>query len=195
MIAPLPLPVSEKITDIPGDLELSIDDLAGIRRRAKKLNVLTGPAGALRRFKSALAAKRSGQRTEPVVVMQYGDSHTRASVFSRQLRSTFATGDFSPGYVQYGHPVGWNASVKKIGRWKRANWMYGPRSAPFGPLGVVYWSRTPNAELVMRLKDTVPPDVQVKVTVLFDMRPGIGRLPSNQRELYWWKYRRWKRRR
>jgi lysophospholipase L1-like esterase len=120
------------------------------------------PSGAL----DALARRRKENNGRPIVVVQYGDSHTESGVLPRELRDQLAGGGrTSPGFVAPGwHNLG-DATAKGSGRWKKKNWLRPTDSGPFGPLGVAWVTHDPRGRMALHLKD--PPPAGTTVTALY----------------------------
>ena len=132
-VKPPPTPIQpERVAPPPVLRELPREPVAVA---PQTIDALTVPPRAAREIKALLTAERD----EPLVVVHYGDSHTRAAVIADTLRDRVARGGVvSPGYVQPGHPMRWNASVDKDGPWNRHNWLYGRDTPSFGPMGLAY---------------------------------------------------------
>jgi lysophospholipase L1-like esterase len=124
---------------------------------------LTLPSGALDALARRMQEEEGGR---PIVVVQYGDSHTEAGVLPRELRDQLAGGGrTSPGYVAPGwHNLG-DATVHGTGRWKKKNWLKPGDSGSFGPLGVAWVTRDPRGRMSLHLKD--PPPAGTTVTALY----------------------------
>ncbi|MEL6179615.1 MAG: hypothetical protein AAFS10_11720, partial [Myxococcota bacterium] len=142
----------------------------------RAIGALTAPPRAIRELKAMLTKERD----EPLTVVHYGDSHTRAAVIANTLRDRVARGGLvSPGYVQPGHPMRWNASVKEEGPWNRHNWLYGRDTPSFGPMGLAYSTtqqeqRREQSKMVLDLNGDRPKSgIQVTAYYLLD----TGHLP------------------
>ncbi len=124
---------------------------------------LTAPAGSLKRFHRAL---RKRQR-DPVVAVQYGDSHSTDGSMIRAMRDHFSQGaPPSPSYVTPSQSARWNARVRKEGKWKRQNWLRRADEGSFGPAGLAWVSDDPGASLTLELEDGPSPP-GTEVTLLY----------------------------
>jgi lysophospholipase L1-like esterase len=110
-------------------------------------------AAALSSFFRSLAATKSGERLEPVRIMQFGDSHTAADILTAQLRRRFQTefGDGGPGFIVPRNPM----STRRRGVISGASpgWMIegiGSRIAAdniYGPAGIALATSLPNEKV------------------------------------------------
>jgi lysophospholipase L1-like esterase len=119
----------------------------------------------------ALAHRLRDRGNRPLVVVQYGDSHTQAGVLARDLRDQLAGGGVtSPGFVAPGlHNLG-DASCATRGRWKRETWLKPGDEGSFGPLGMAFVTRDPHARAILRLPE--PSSSGMTVTALYSRAAG-----------------------
>jgi lysophospholipase L1-like esterase len=108
---------------------------------ARPLRKIENPK-ALTNFFEALKSSQSGQRLEPVRVMQFGDSHTAADILTAQIRRRFQSdfGDSGPGFLVPRNPMSTRRSGVNTGA--SDGWIIegiGGRIAPdniYGPAGI-----------------------------------------------------------
>lgn len=123
---------------------------------------LTVPPGALKATRSFL----TGERSVPFRVVQYGDSHSAAGLFTREARRLFSgAGHTEPGFVTAGYPSTWDGKVILRGRWRKDNWLRTKADGPFGPLGIAYTTREPSARMILRWEASEPTPSRFRVTV------------------------------
>jgi len=127
---------------------------------------LTGSGTALRSWSEA--ACRGPQR--PVVVMQYGDSHTDASFMTRALLEELSPDqEFHSGFIPVtGNSIG-GGKTKLSNRWKAYNWLFHTKQGPFGPHGKAAVLLGAPADLTVSLERPVPRGTTF--TVLYEQRP------------------------
>ncbi|MEE2756022.1 MAG: hypothetical protein VYA30_05155, partial [Myxococcota bacterium] len=135
---------------------------------------LSGPKGAMTRFNDKLAEKSQAAGTDPFVVVHYGDSHSRAGSFARTLRGRLSKGPYSPGYMSYQFPVGWNARLKKSSGWRRQNWLRND-IPPYGPLGIAFVATDADETLHVVLTDKNRPEGKTNLTVFYHRTDGHRR--------------------
>jgi lysophospholipase L1-like esterase len=119
----------------------------------------------------SLATRIREHDGRPLVVVQYGDSHTQAGILPRELRDQFAGGSrASPGFVAPGlHNLG-DASVVTLGHWKKKNWLKAEDAGSFGPLGAAWTTHDLHSRAVLHLSQVPPPGTMV--TALFSNVSG-----------------------
>ena len=97
--------------------------------------------GNLDPFFRALNALETGQRSDPVVVLQIGDSHTAGDRFSGRLRAQLQArfGDAGRGYLQPGVPFAYynpaGVLAEQTEGWQVANSLSASAPGPFGLSG------------------------------------------------------------
>jgi lysophospholipase L1-like esterase len=102
------------------------------------------PAGnALAPLAQALAALAQGRAQQPVLVVQFGDSHTAAHFFTSRLRERFqqrygalGPGRMAPGGVSPAYTRPPQVRVEQSGTWQGASAL---RSSTPGPFGLAGW--------------------------------------------------------
>lgn len=125
-----------------------VGQLAGLASKHPTHNLEN--AAALTSFFRSLTAAKSGQRLEPVRIMQFGDSHTAADILTAQIRRRFQAdfGDGGPGFLVPRNPM----STRRRGVTSGASsgWVIegiGGRIAPdniYGPAGIALGTSLPN---------------------------------------------------
>jgi lysophospholipase L1-like esterase len=101
------------------------------------------PTEPLAPLAQALAQVAQGRAQQPVLVMQFGDSHTAANFFTARLRALFQArygavgpGRMPPGGVAPSYTRPPQVQVEQQGQWQAASAL---RSTTPGPFGVAGW--------------------------------------------------------
>jgi lysophospholipase L1-like esterase len=101
------------------------------------------PNAPLAPLSQALAQLAQGRAQQPVLVMQFGDSHTAANFFTARLRALFQArygavgpGRMPPGGVAPSYTRPPQVQVEQQGQWQSASAL---RSTTPGPFGVAGW--------------------------------------------------------
>ncbi|MEL6182396.1 MAG: hypothetical protein AAFS10_25795, partial [Myxococcota bacterium] len=175
-VTPPPIPQSPPQTDhtsndLPSILDLCPDDPDAMLMSSGELTALPTE---LQSLSDRLDEVGQTDADRPLVVVHYGDSHTKAASLPRELRELFGSGPASPGYIAPGHPMpgAWDASVSHSGAWTRHNWLYGRDTPSFGPMGLAYSTRAPGSRLRLKLKTQPAHGDRAKVTVLYQHTAG-----------------------
>ena len=140
----------------------------------KEIKYLSGPKPALSRLNEKITEKSQAAGSDPFVVVHYGDSHSRAGSFARTLRGRLSKGPYSPGYMSYQFPVGWNARLKKSSSWRRQNWLRND-IPPYGPLGIAFVATDADETLQVLLTDKDRPEGKTNITVFYHRADGHRR--------------------
>ncbi|MBV9756695.1 MAG: hypothetical protein JO047_06545 [Alphaproteobacteria bacterium] len=136
-----------------------------------------GEAGRLVLFYAALAALERGERTDPVTVLQIGDSHTANDAFSGRMRELFQArfGDAGRGVLPPGIPYRWYKPARvhvAASGWGVVSSFDARTSGPFGLTGLRQHADGPAD---MMLSADAPGELQqAGVEVL--QQPGGGTL-------------------
>ncbi len=101
------------------------------------------PSQPLAPLAQALAQLAQGRAQQPVLVLQFGDSHTAANFFSSRLRALFQArygavgpGRMSPGGAAPSYTRPPQVQVEQQGQWQAASAL---RASTPGPFGVAGW--------------------------------------------------------
>src|SRR6185312_11079230 len=108
---------------------------------------------ALASFFAALKASHSGQRLEPVRIMQFGDSHTAADILTAQIRRRFQSdfGDGGPGFIVPRNPM--STRRRGVSTGASDGWVIegiGGRTAPdniYAPAGIALATNQSNEKV------------------------------------------------
>jgi len=110
--------------------------------------------------------------SSPLVVVHYGDSHSAAGALPDELRKQAARGGVvSPGFVAPAHPRGWDARIKRVGKWDRQNWLRTRDVGSFGPLGLAFISKQAGSRMDLTLRGKTIPEEGIQVTAFYYNRP------------------------
>ncbi len=110
---------------------------------AETVGWTASPSEPLAPLTQALAQLAQGQARQPVLVVQFGDSHTAAHFFTSRLRALFQArygavgpGRMSPGGAAPSYTRPPLVQVEQQGNWQSASAL---RAATPGPFGVAGW--------------------------------------------------------
>jgi lysophospholipase L1-like esterase len=130
-------------------------------------------AAALTNFFKALDAGKTGKLDQPVLIMQFGDSHTAADILTAEIRRRVQVdfGNGGPGFLVPQNPM----STRRRGVTSGASsgWMFegiGGRIAPdgiYGPAGVALGTTQPNERVWLQT-------VATHFEVYYVAQPGGG---------------------
>ena len=134
-------------------------------------HILSIPPKALTQLANAFHPEANG----PIVMIQYGDSHTEAGFFTKSFRNQIGKSQplfqtqvvpvFSPGFIQSQKPSPWHAKVEMNGQWQRQNFLYPQDLPPYGPMGIAFHTQSVNAKATVILKDEHIQYAQIKVLI------------------------------
>jgi hypothetical protein len=136
--------------------------------------LLAQAPGAVDALRERLQALKAARGSEPLRVVQIGDSHTEAGFFSRELSRLLAAGrPVSPGFLWPGMLAPGEVEVVQLGRrrdWREESWLEPQGQGPFGPRGVAFAAVRPGAVMELRANAPLPPGT--RLTVFYAATPG-----------------------
>lgn len=171
-VSPLVKPVSVVAPPIKPGSTTDGEPALAISPPASAQSSFEGPIG---RFRSKLAALKSGQRTKPVTILHIGDSHVASDSFSRGVRTTLQNrfGNAGRGMVipaaAFKYGIADQVRLTRSGRW-RSRTALKTRNGSFGISGVNVTASSSNA--VMRMSPTNGSFDWAEVTALIGPKQG-----------------------